>query len=93
MYKSLRHSTAMDLLSQQLTAGLGPGRRGKDALHPGWDCFGIYVQMNEQIAIFIITTRSGPKVTHLPTPRDLLVKNPKLIADPVAIGSQAQCCH
>lgn len=51
------------------------------------------MQMNEQIAIFIITTRSGPKVTHLPTPRDLLVKNPKLIADPIAIGSQAQCCH
>ena len=51
-----------------------------------WGC-------TEQIAIFIITTRSGPRVTHLPTPRDLLVKNPKLIADPIAIGSQAQCCH
>ena len=28
-----------------------------------------FVQMNEQIAIFIITTRSGPRVSHLPTPR------------------------
>lgn len=70
VHKSLRHSTAVDPLSQELTAGLGPGGRGKDALHPGcWGCFWIYVQMNEQIAIFIITTRSGPKVTHLPTPR------------------------
>lgn len=26
------------------------------------------------------------QAAHLPTPADLLVKNPKLIADPVAIG-------
>lgn len=85
----------MDLLSPELTTGLGPGGRGKDVFHQGWGWFWIYVQMNEQIGVFsiIIITRSGPKVTHLPTPRDLLVKNPKLIADPVAIGSQAQCRH
>lgn len=40
-----------------------------------------------------VPTKSGPKDAHLPAPADLLVKNPKLIADPVPVGGQAQCRH
>lgn len=35
----------------------------------------------------------GVWVAYLPAPTDLLIKNPKLIADPVAIGSEPQGSH
>lgn len=41
----------------------------------------------------LVPMKPGPKAAHLPAPADLLVKNPKLVADPVAVGRQAQRRH
>lgn len=33
------------------------------------------------------------RLLHLPAPTDFLVEDPKLIADPIAVGGKAQSCH
>lgn len=47
-------------------------------------------EIDDQMGNLSIVTKHhkvGVWVAYLPAPTDLLIKNPKLIADPVAIGS------
>jgi hypothetical protein len=88
--------TGVNYLFRRLPAGFGDSRERQGCFpcsleqvldHPGMDG-----QMGEPLYCNQGPTRSGP-TAYLPASTNLLIKNPKLIADPVAIGSQAQCCH